>query len=342
MPCFSPLKGWKDERTGGIKFKGDGCAITMEVRCGQCLGCRLDHSRMWAMRCVHEASCHDVNAFLTLTYRSRDECTDSQAKLGWHVPSDWSLDHRHVQLFFKRLRKRYADFTIRYFMAGEYGRCCKHGVDVERVGCPLCPVGRPHYHVLLFGFWPSDAVVYAQTDSYPRFYSAELERLWRYGFVDVGEVNFKSAAYVARYCLKKVRGQAAEDFYWASDLDGVLTRLEPEYIRMSRGRPCAAHKSISFDCDFCEGGIGWHWFRKYWRDVFPSDEVPVPGEGVVYGVPRYYEDWFKVLDEVGLLEVKEKRQDKRLDNSEEFSGPRLYSKYRVKAAAIKSLKRSLA
>ncbi len=68
MPCYSPLKGWVDSDTGGIKFRRDGAQATMEVACGQCLGCRLDRSRMWAMRIVHESSLYDDNCFVTLTY----------------------------------------------------------------------------------------------------------------------------------------------------------------------------------------------------------------------------------------------------------------------------------
>ena len=36
--------------------------------CGSCVSCRLAYSRSWAIRCMHEASLHDRNCFLTLTY----------------------------------------------------------------------------------------------------------------------------------------------------------------------------------------------------------------------------------------------------------------------------------
>ena len=69
MPCYSPLKGFRNLESGGIVFKRSSIAgEAMEVACGQCLGCRLDRSRMWAIRIVHEASLHDDNCFLTLTY----------------------------------------------------------------------------------------------------------------------------------------------------------------------------------------------------------------------------------------------------------------------------------
>ena len=151
MPCYSPLKGWKDRDTGGIVFRGDNGIEEMEVACGQCLGCRLDRSRMWAMRIVHESSLHELNGgncFVTLTYDDEN------------VPDDWSLDKSHFQLFMKRLRKwvfspsglgrrpEYDDDGnlvngVRFFHCGEYGNMCKHGINLELVGCPLCNVGRP-------------------------------------------------------------------------------------------------------------------------------------------------------------------------------------------------------
>jgi hypothetical protein len=323
MPCYSPLKGWRDEFTGGILFKATGGSATMEVACGQCLGCRLDHSRMWAMRCVHEASLYDFNCFITLTYRSEVESSVKQFTNGLYVPSDWSLHRSHFVKFMKRLRKN-SGHKIRYFMAGEYGRCCQHGIDVERVGCPLCVVGRPHYHALLFGYMPSDLVLYAEDAGVRRYTSEFLTETWRYGFVDVGEVTFASAAYVARYCLKKVRGLAAQDYYWQSGLDGEVTFIEPEYCTMSR-----------------KPGIGAKWFEQFHRDVFPADEVPVPGHGLMRPVPRYYESLFEKMNPVLLQEVKEKRAEWLVENADSLSPDRLMAKYLVKQAQLRSLKRKL-
>ncbi len=204
MPCYSPLKGWKNRETGGIQFRGDGATSKMEVACGQCLGCRLDWSRMWAMRIAHEASLHEYvggNCFVTLTY---DDAS---------VPVDWSLDRRHFVNFMKRLRKAFEPERIRYFMCGEYGSVCKHGLSLDVVVCPLCNVGRPHYHACLFNCSFSDLVSYGSRDGELRYTSGFLESVWSHGFVDVGELNFASAAYVSRYCLKKVTGVAAVQHY---------------------------------------------------------------------------------------------------------------------------------
>ena len=328
MPCYSPLKGWRDPETGGIAFKPpSGPPEKMDVACGQCLGCRLDRSRTWAMRIVHEASLYDDNAFVTLTYRDARECDPIQRAKGWYVPDDWSLHRKHFVDFMKRLRKAFPDRKIRYFMCGEYGNRCKHSIDLERVGCPLCNTGRPHFHACIFNIAFPDLDVYGSQRGEDRYTSKLLERIWRYGFVDVGELNFDSAAYVARYVLKKVTGVNADDHYTSIDLDGVVTHVEPEYCTMSRGRRP-------------DGGIGYRWFQKYGDDVFPSDETPVPGVGVVKSVPRYYEEIFKESNPLSLEDIKEVRQTFMREHGYDYTPARLMDKYRVKKAQTEMLKRT--
>jgi len=137
MPCFKPLKGYKDIITGGLTFNKKGTAQTLEVACGQCLGCRVDHRIMWAIRIIHEAHVHmdqHGNSWLTLTYRDASECTNEQYKLGQYIPADYSLRPSDVSKFFRVLRKENQHKKIRYFYCGEYG-------DENH---------RPHYHVCLF------------------------------------------------------------------------------------------------------------------------------------------------------------------------------------------------
>ena len=336
MPCYSPLKGWKHRETGGLCFRRElSHGEEMEVACGQCLGCRLDKSRMWAMRIVHESSMHEYNGgncFITLTYRDRIECTREQLIDGYYIPDDWSLDRKHFVDFMKRLRSFFGDAKLKFYMCGEYGNKCKHGLELDKVGCPLCNVGRPHYHACLFGATFPDLEPYSSRDGELRYTSAILERLWRYGFVDVGELNFDSAAYVSRYCLKKVTGDKAHDHYMSVDLDGEITWLEPEYSTMSRGN--AAYKGQK-----C--GIGADWYDVYGDDVFPSDEVPVPGSGVYKKVPRYYEEIFKEENPISLEEIKAIRKKFREVHGDEYTPERLMDKYKVKKAQMKMLKREL-
>ena len=140
--------------------------------CGKCPSCIEARSKSWAIRCVCEGIYHKQSCFITLTYNP-DSCPE------FLVRSD-------MQKFLKRLRKK-VDF--RYFGCGEYG---PHGAH------------RPHWHIILFGYFPSDAKLVTFIDGNPYFRSKELQALWKFGFVSITEATYASCAYVARYCQKKL------------------------------------------------------------------------------------------------------------------------------------------
>ena len=325
MPCYSPLKGWKSRETGGIIFKNQGASETMEVACGQCLGCRLDYSRHWAMRIIHESSLYEYsggNSFITLTYRDAAACTPEQYRDGWFIPADWSLNKKHFQDFMKRLRSRYSDVRIRFFHCGEYGNKCRHGRVKE---CDLCNVGRPHYHAILFNLEFNDLEAFDTTDDGRILYtSPTLEDIWKYGRVQVGTVTMESAAYVARYNLKKITGLLAEEHYKSYDEYGEWKPIQQEYVTMSR-RP----------------GIGKDWFDEYVTDIFPHDRVPVPGKGVFRGVPRYYDKILECEDPHQLEEIKELRQAFRAAHADDYTPERLMARYKVKKRQSEMLVRSI-
>lgn len=176
----------------------------MALPCGACIGCRLEHSRQWAMRIMHESEMHEHNCFLTLTYAPE------------HLPSDNSLHKKHFVDFMKRLRIAVSRGThpafvsdgVRYYHCGEYG---------ERFA-------RPHYHACMFGLRLLDLEQF-KSGKFPLFTSKTLTDLWGFGYVVVGELTFESSAYVARYCTKKITGQKAPDHYQGR---------QPEYSTMSR------------------------------------------------------------------------------------------------------------
>lgn len=75
MPCYHPLHGYysKHENPTGKRswvrhLSQAKSAEGLSLPCGRCIGCRLERSRQWAVRCVHEAALHEDNAFITLTY----------------------------------------------------------------------------------------------------------------------------------------------------------------------------------------------------------------------------------------------------------------------------------
>lgn len=248
-------------------------AKPITLPCGQCIGCRLDRARDWATRITHESQLHDRNCFVTLTFAPD------------HLPADLSVRTRDLQLFMKRLRKRVGQ--VRFFGCGEYG---DRGL-------------RPHYHVLLFGYDPPDRKPWRKTSSGHLIYrSAELEQVWAFGHVEVGDVTVQSAGYVARYITKKVTGPPAEEHYRrVNNETGEVWQVQPEFICMSN-RP----------------GIGRGWYDQYSEDAFPSDFVVIDGQK--RPVPRYYK---KQLEEKALLKVNAKRKQRAFKHSDNNTPERL-------------------
>lgn len=309
MPCYTPLKAWKGPG-GQITFsRAAGWSDRpIELPCGKCVGCRERRARDWALRCVHEASMHQHNSFITLTYR--DEC----------IPDGRLLRLRDLQLFFKRLRKRVGRF--RYFACGEYGSRNL----------------RPHYHALVFGQDFCADRVQVQERPYPRFFSAVLEETWGLGRTDVGSVTYESAAYVARYVHKGSAAGARPGGSGEQDPKGVdcLTgETVPEFLVMSRGGRGG------------EGGIGTPWLKRFHRDVYPSDEVvhdgfpyPVPrfyDEKVVSFPSVPGEPAFSDLVE----EAKEARSRASMKHKEDLTGERLAVRERCAVARLSLRQRNL-
>lgn len=110
-----------------------------------------------------------------------------------YLDDPWTLLPRDLQLFLKRLRKE-VKRPVRFFACGEYG-------DES---------GRPHYHVVLFGV---SKVLHGHL----------LQRIWGHGFVHVGDLNPRSAAYACGYVCKAMTK-------WG---DGRLQGRHPEFVRMS-------------------------------------------------------------------------------------------------------------
>ena len=287
---------------GGFTFRREEGIEKMTVACGGCLGCRLDRAKMWATRIVHEAQLYDDNCFITLTYRDVVNCTSEQLRKRQHVPLDGSLDKSHFQKFMKRLRKRFPDRKIRYYQCGEYGD----------------QLNRPHYHACLFNLDFPDKELFKDSNGNQLFVSQTLEKLWPYGFSTIGDLTYESAAYCARYVLKKVTGPRHDDHYLRCNPDtGEAYWLVPEYTTMSR-RP----------------GIGKEWYDKFKDDVFPEDEVPVPGQGIHKKAPRYYEQIFQAEDPESHEEIKRLRRLFRVEHGEDYTPERLMDKYKVKKAQL--------
>lgn len=173
----------------------------IELACGQCIGCRIDYSKQWALRCMLEAKQWKDNIFLTLTYD--DE----------HVPD--KLIPEHLTKFLKDLRRsmdyHYGNNGIRFFACGEYGELYM----------------RPHFHIILYNCPVPDKQFFKSYRGVKLFTSPQIEKIWGKGFISIGDVTFESCAYVARYVLKKQKGKGSAEYY---ENLGIV----PEFVRMSR------------------------------------------------------------------------------------------------------------
>jgi hypothetical protein len=294
MVCYHPVKAYRstsgrDKATGKwpIVFnRRDGYEdLFFELPCGQCIGCKLERSRQWAIRCVHEAQMHKDNCFLTLTYDDD------------HLDPSGSLEKRDFPLFMKRLRNHKGD-GIRFMHCAEYGEL----------------LNRPHHHAIIFNFDFDDKVLFSQKRGVRLYTSKTLEDLWPHGFSMIGDVNFETAAYVARYTVKKITGPMAEAHY-----QGRL----PEYLTMSR-RP----------------GIAFDWFQRYKSDIFPDDFVVIRG-GIKCRPAKYYDELYDRMNHGELSRIKIKRVEKAKAYAKDITPKRLRVREKVQQLKSKKLIRPI-
>lgn len=306
VTCFHPVKAYRSREisptTGryGVTFnpvKGLVEGSSLSVPCGRCIGCRIDRSRAWAVRCVNESQLYENNCFLTLTFDDK------------YLPDDFSVHVRTWQLFMKRLRKSLPQ-KIRFFACGEYGED-----DVS----PF-EGNRPHYHGLIFNHQFADLKLHSKSNNQPLFTSQNLQSLWPYGFSTIGNLTYQSAAYVARYTIKKIGGDAAAAHYSRiHPLSGNLVRVNPEFAVQSR-RP----------------GVGAKWFETFKSDIYPSDFVVMDGKR--HPVPKYYH---LKLSEEEQAANKRKRVAHANQHRADNTPARLKVRELVKLDQAKQLKRSL-
>lgn len=263
--CLFPIRAYRSAKTNEngkrpLVFNPHEGLESIIIPCGKCIECRLKKSKMWSLRCVHEAQFHEEKCFLTLTY--------SPENLPVNPPSKTpTLDYRDIQLFMKRLRKDLSKngIKVRFFCSSEYGG----------------KKGRPHYHMLLYGFSPKDLKFFRKSySSLPVFRSKYLENLWQKGFVFVGTVTEMSAGYVARYTLEKFTDKGA-NFY---------DNRAKEKITMSRRQ-----------------GIGFNWISRHYRNVFETGTIML--DNIRYSIPVFYRKFVEKID-LKLYKVFHARQKK--------------------------------
>lgn len=305
MPCFHPLKGYaanpdlNEGKRGFVRNRNQAYTDRlMTLPCGHCHGCRVDRTSEWAIRCMHEAQMHSDNCFLTLTYSPEN------------LPAPPSVKKKEVQDFLLRLRT-HLGHSIRYYACGEYGE----------------KLTRPHYHMLAFGYDPPDKRFHKRSGSgAPIFVSDAMDKVWGLGHVWVGTVTQASAGYVARYVMKKITGDAAEQHYRWYDDEGRRYDLEPEFNMMSKGRGNT-------------GGIGESWWRKYGMTDCHNQDFIVGMDGKERPVPRFYDKLLERENPAMMREIKTARRKRAELFAEHNTSRRHHDRELVLKSKTQRLKR---
>lgn len=274
--CPFPMRVYYTQSLGKKKLiwkKSDpryGLVDQLQLPCSKCLFCQKKYSSQWAVRCVLESTHYKNNCFITLTYNN--ESIDKQE----------SLVKRDYQLFIKRLRKyldQY-DIKIKYFIAGEYG-------DVS---------GRPHYHLLVFGWKPHDMKFKAKSvKGSILYYSNFVQEMWGKGFVDIGDdLDVNTVRYVCKYMQK---------------LKKLKPNCIPSFVAMSKGIAK----------------------RDFKLEIYDNNGIYL--NGVKYSVPRYF-DKLAEKNGIDLTLIKQRRiermQKEDLSESDYILEQYKYYKYCIK------------
>lgn len=265
MACYHPIEAWNITPRQGDLFQPVVLSFhspfdredmirqgrRLLLPCRKCIGCRLDKSREWANRILLEQLYHKDSWFVTLTYDDEHlpRSFPVDPTTGEIVSVHSSLVKSDLQKFFKRLRKNSSQ-QLRYYCAGEYGT----------------QTYRPHYHCIIFGLNLNDLKLLKTNFSNQPYYTSDfISKCWPYGIHVIGKVTFESAAYVARYTMKKATHGYTKDYY---DKAGI----QPEFQTMS-----------------LKPGIGYQYLSDHPEIFnFKSFSVSTPSGGVKMYPPEYF------------------------------------------------------
>ena len=183
---------------------------------------------------------------------------------------------------------------------------------------------RPHYHAIIYGHAPDDLIPYGKDyEGKPLYTSPTIAKIWGKGNIDVGQVTFESAAYVARYIMKKQLGPEAD--YWHLTATGLTVERQPEYTDMSR-----------------KPGIGGDWLEQNYKDIYPNDFMVIKkGDNFTEVRPtRYYDSLYEKMYPEKMQEIKQERAIKAFQ-SDHFDPDRIKAKQIITEKKINLLKRTL-
>lgn len=229
----------------------------LTVPCGRCYACRNRKRSEWILRLKHHLQFYPRAYMITLTYN--DE----------HLPmkdGQPCFRYRDVQLFMKRLRKRFTGQKLSYFVVGEFGD----------------KFGRPHYHLLLFNLPKIKNHVKVQ-----HF----LSDIWQNGFVHCGILTPRGITYTVKYCFKSYVENACRCNTRTVDvLNNIMYGIPlPDFPKEFKEFHRCSTKPF----------IGYDYVEKYKESYRREPETGVIYDinGYCFTIPRIYVDRIYKQDE---------------------------------------------
>nr|DAV37274.1 MAG TPA: Replication associated protein [Microviridae sp.] len=260
----------------------------MLIPCGQCIGCRIRQREDWTTRIELEARDYPKEEvwFITLTYD--DEHVPGMivktGELIRKVQYTWKpgekrpdsvqiLLYEDIQKFLKRLRKAYRG-KLRYFVAGEYGE----------------QTARPHYHMILYGWRPTDLENLYKIHHNGYYTSKWMENLWGMGQIQIAQAVPETYRYVAGYVTKKMY-----------EIDGKKAN---QYYELGQTKP--------FACMSLKPGLGDHYYQEHKAEIWRQGYIQCTN-GKRTQIPRYYEKQMEAENPERLWRIKQRRQKNAME-----------------------------
>lgn len=260
----------------------------MLIPCGQCIGCRIRQREDWTTRIELEARDYPKEEvwFITLTYDD-EHVPGMIVKTGeimrkvqytWEAgekrPSSVQiLLYEDIQKFLKRLRKAYRG-KLRYFVAGEYGE----------------QTARPHYHMILYGWRPTDLENLYKIHHNGYYTSKWLKDIWGMGQIQIAQAVTETYRYVAGYVTKKMY-----------EIDGKKAN---EYYELGQTKP--------FACMSLKPGLGDHYYQEHKAEIWRQGYIQCTN-GKQAQIPRYYEKQMEAENPQRLWRIKQNRQKNAIE-----------------------------
>lgn len=287
----------------------------MLIPCGQCIGCKIQKKQDWATRIEMEAKTWPKETvwFVTLTYDNEHipgvnhetgevvrEAMYLRRKNSHDLAVNMTLWYEDIQNFLKRLRKAYKG-QLRYFVAGEYGE----------------KTGRPHYHMILFGYKPEKLETYSKVKPDEYMVDSRITRCWGMGIHNLINPTQGGYSYVAGYVTKKYDDETKEH---------IKNGLRPPFAQMSR-----------------DPGLGFEYYQAHKEEIWQKGYIQLDN-GKRASIPRYFQEMQRLEDPKVLWELKKRNQQKAIDKTKDMLGRTdvPYEEYlKAKEQAVKKSRKSM-